>query len=198
MDWFMLDETLCGFTADQLLQALVDAKFVDCRDGQLYVHDWSDHRPFYLEHRISQKRYRDKHKKTPRVVENVNHGDVTVTDSDVPSASASASVCSSSKNKKPPLSPKGETIKSMMGIELPKSIDTVEVRASLTEWLQYKGGYKRVGITKLVSTVSDWLPERIIAAVDHSIACKYAGLFEPTNGHAKKHKTLTLLPEDDE
>lgn len=84
-----------------------------------------------------------------------------------------------------PLSRKGATFRSMLDVELPAHIDSPEVRASLTEWLQYKGGVKQIGMTKLIKKVSELTPERIVAAVDHSIAQKYVGLFEPHNGNGQ-------------
>jgi len=41
-------------------------------------------------------------------------------------------------------------------------------------------------------------PERIVAAITHCLAGKYAGLFEPRNGApVPKRKAITLLPVTD-
>jgi len=76
------------------------------------------------------------------------------------------------------------TVHTLEGIDLPAVIDTPEVRQALTDWVVYKKGYKRAGMTALVKKAAGMeTPERVIAAVEHSLAGKYAGLFEPgTNG----------------
>lgn len=77
------------------------------------------------------------------------------------------------------------TVHTCEGVELPASIDTPEVRKALDDWIAHKRGYKQAGITALVKKVSGMgSPARIIAAVEHSLAGKYAGLFEPNNGAA--------------
>lgn len=75
------------------------------------------------------------------------------------------------------------TVHSLEGVTLPAAIDTEEVRRSLNDWIAYKGGYKKAGITALVNKAAGMgTPARVLAAVEHSLAGKFAGLYEPTNG----------------
>jgi hypothetical protein len=221
MAWLEYNPKECGFTADELMDALVSSGFVDCMDGQLFVHDWADHMPNFVYDRIRKRKERGSKPRQRLNLESPGQSETIQENPDAsasvgerrcaapPSPSPSPSLSSSSKNKKPPLSPKGERIRSMVGVELPKAIDTVDVRAALTEWLVYKGGYKPVGITKLVKVISSWTPEQIVAAVDSSIANTYIGLTpaktqpQPTlpgmsgNGCHRKKAPITLLPVTD-
>lgn len=88
------------------------------------------------------------------------------------------------------------TVRTIEGVELPKAIDTPEVRAALNDWIAHKRGYKPAGIAALVKKAASMgTPERVIAAVEHSLAGKYAGLFEPgSNGHTNTPKGDPLAP----
>lgn len=78
-------------------------------------------------------------------------------------------------------------------LTLPAEIDTFEVRSALQRWLSFKAekrqGYKSTGLNGLVSKLSKLTPERIVAAVDHSIAANYSGIFEPIGNGASRPRT---------
>lgn len=93
------------------------------------------------------------------------------------------------KKKKPPT---GETFYSVDGFCVPQAIDLPAVRAALNDWIAYKHGYKKAGITALLSKAARMeTADRVIAAVEHSLAGKYDGLFEPTSPQQLKQQ-----PED--
>jgi hypothetical protein len=67
--------------------------------------------------------------------------------------------------------------------ELPKSINTPEVRGAISEWIVYRAEKKRSitaqQLAKLISQFEEWGADRAIRAVNHSILGGYSGLFEP-------------------
>lgn len=72
-------------------------------------------------------------------------------------------------------------------IDLPKSIDRVEVRAALVKFLTARveaghGGWKPSLAATRLEELAAWGPERAIAALKHSAG--YVGVFEPKNGQA--------------
>jgi len=98
------------------------------------------------------------------------------------------------KKKAPPV---GETFYSMDGFNLSTHVDTPEVRQALNDWITYKRGYKKAGMTALCHKAHNMgTPERVIAAVEHSLAGKYSGLFEPGgNGHKLSTQPIDKVGE---
>jgi len=71
----------------------------------------------------------------------------------------------------------------------PESIDTPESRKAWDEWINYRRESKKPlkpqSQQAQLNRIAEWGPQRLIAAVSHSIAQGYQGLFEPggkTNG----------------
>jgi hypothetical protein len=96
---------------------------------------------------------------------------------------------STEENIKKKATPVGETFLSADGFLLPANIDTPDVRKALNDWIAYKRGYKQAGMTALIRKATEiGDPGRIIAAVEHSLTGKYAGLFEP-GGNGTSHQT---------
>ena len=102
--------------------------------------------------------------------------------------SSSSSSSSSSENKKPPLPPKGKARKSKPSFDpasypLPKHIDTPEVRSVWRDWCNHRS-QKKQKITeetakRAVNKLAGWGASRAIAAMEHSIANGWQGIFEP-------------------
>jgi len=64
------------------------------------------------------------------------------------------------------------------------SLDTPMAKAALREWVLYKHerkeAYKPQGIKALLSKLAQWGPQRTEAAIRHSMANNWAGIFEPS------------------
>jgi len=82
------------------------------------------------------------------------------------------------KKKKTPLPP-----------SLPESIDTPECRAAIEDWLAYKRErghtYKPLGLTALITKLAaSFTPATLPAAVTHSMAQNYDGIYPERKAHA--------------
>jgi hypothetical protein len=65
----------------------------------------------------------------------------------------------------------------------PKEIDTPEARTAIVLWLTYRtkrklGTYTDIGFAALLRKLAKWGPERTIAAIEHSMAENYQGIYE--------------------
>ena len=119
-----------------------------------------------------------------RASDDLKGGSTTVATKRQPNGNSSSSSSSSSSVLKP-LTPfpfkRGK-------IQIPESADSVEFRTALVAWLEHKQssghGYKNA--KSLQTAVDKWLrdmgPDAFPAAVEHSIASNYQGLFQE---HAK-------------
>lgn len=82
------------------------------------------------------------------------------------------------------------------GIEIPGSLRTPEFLASIKEWIahrkQMRGKFTDMALSKMLSKcVKDFVtPEASIAAIDHSIASGYMGVF-PQNGQRQAANPVT-------
>ena len=181
MDWLELDETLCGFTARRLIEALVDCRFVDCTNGSLVVHDWEAHRPTYLQARIRQRRHRSR-QKPPPVTDVSRDSNVTVRDNNAPSASASASAsdCTTSSDEEvsttPPISPPvGDRARQPSGSSRRGATNYPP------EFEEFWQAYPRKGRTEKAKALRAWKvhveaakadPETVIAAAREYSKCR--------------------------
>ena len=80
----------------------------------------------------------------------------------------------------PPKSPKGDAWKDL----IPESLR--DCQETIGEWIAYKAergkAYKPRGLKGLVTQLTEWGPQRTAAAIRHSIASNYDGVFEPRAG----------------
>lgn len=80
----------------------------------------------------------------------------------------------------------------VQGVELPPELDNPEGREAVELWLSYKKerheAYKPIGLRELVRELAGMGGARALAAVRHSMAKNWAGVFEPTkNGATGRH-----------
>lgn len=107
------------------------------------------------------------------------NGDKSVTDS------CHKNVTREEKRREENINPKVPTEQIL---ELPESLKPAE--DSVREWIAYKAergkGYKPRGLKGLITQFSEWGPQRTAAAIRHSIASNYDGVFEPRAGPGTK------------
>lgn len=79
-------------------------------------------------------------------------------------------------------------------IPLPSELNSsLTFQVAFDSWLRHKSErkqpYKPQGLAQLLKKLAKWGPDRAIAAIEHSLAANYSGIFEPSlpNGNAKQH-----------
>jgi len=93
------------------------------------------------------------------------------------------------------------------GLIMPERLQTEECMAAVETWLAYKSerrqGYKRIGLSKALDAwANDFTASTFPAAVNHSIANNYQGIFAPRTalataaGVSPAARTLSLNPAD--
>jgi hypothetical protein len=86
-----------------------------------------------------------------------------------------------SKPRKPPPAP---------DVPIPTELDTPAFRKAWAEWREYRGQIKKplkpLSLRKQLEELASWRPERAIAAIEHSIARGYQGIFEPHSRNGQK------------
>jgi Helix-turn-helix domain len=84
-------------------------------------------------------------------------------------------------------------------VMIPPGLDTSEFRKSWAEWLEYRKQSKKplkpLSQQKQLNELNSLGPDRAIAAINHSIARSYQGVFEPRGQNGHKSKLRTPLDE---
>jgi hypothetical protein len=96
--------------------------------------------------------------------------------------------------------PEGSPIKAIQSaVEIPVSLSTDEFKASWAEWLEYRRlKKKRVSppaAKKQLATLAAMGTARAIAAINHSIANDWQGIFEPKHATATDHRAEKAAKE---
>jgi hypothetical protein len=86
-----------------------------------------------------------------------------------------------------------------LAAKIPTELDTDAFHVAWGEWFAYRGqrglgGYTEMGTAKQLTKLAKIGSDRAVAAIDHSIAESYQGIFEPTgtNGKAKKRESTRI------
>ena len=77
-----------------------------------------------------------------------------------------------------------KSVNNLEGISIPDNLNTKEVISSINDWFTYKVERKetyksKIGITRLLTRLSEMGPVRAIKAIDYSMSNNWAGIFEP-------------------
>ena len=86
--------------------------------------------------------------------------------------------------------------------DIPIGLDTPEFRQAWDEWRQHRAELKKkltpTGMNRQLSRLAKMGVDRAIAAIEHSIANEWQGIFEDTNGnHRKDSGRRDILPPSD-
>jgi hypothetical protein len=166
----------------EMVQAMLEAVFLErAADGTLIVHDWLEHQGHILA-------FHERAKKGAQARWAKLRGD----------ASSSASSNAPTKPAKPtrPTKPTNPAARGRVGglaseVKLPAAIDTPAFTAAWGEWLAYRAE-RKPKMTERTAKMQLKICEqmgtaRAVAAIEHSIASTYQGIYEPrghgTNGH---------------
>jgi hypothetical protein len=97
------------------------------------------------------------------------------------------------KEKKPTEARRMLAVNALDGIDYPPGLDTAEVRAAIADWMNYKRrrreSYKDPAAQISLLLSEEWVTSSaaFVAAVKHSIARNYQGLFPPKDSHGGKN-----------
>ena len=176
-----------GLDPDKLIGDLVEVGWLDDREDGLYVHDWADHRPAYINDRLRKRR------KSPEVPGGSRRFQ-EVPESSPPSSSPSVSSSPSKKKEKkaPPPS-------------FPAELQTEEFRVTWTLWEEHREEIRKPltpkAIDQTLKKCAKWGQDRAIAAIEHTVANGWQGIREPEaensggNGQSKADKNAAFFKE---
>jgi hypothetical protein len=89
-----------------------------------------------------------------------------------------------------------------VAVEIPKELESPEFQEAWSEWLQHRREIRKPATPttqrKALVGLAAMGPARAIAAINHSVANGWQGIFEPngesTNGHNGKQRSLAIGP----
>ncbi len=102
---------------------------------------------------------------------------LSASETDKNGTTAQHSTTQHKKNKDPPNPPRGESV------SFPPELDSPDFRAAWEEWIAHRRGlrlkpYTAQGQKGIFSKLAKWGSERAVAAIQHSMAQNYQGIFE--------------------
>ncbi len=162
--------------ASRMLQALTESGFLDA-DSQ--IHDWAEHNAYH-------QTYSERAKKAARARWNTAQPDTAFSDT---------GKMKEKGIKKEKESKHRQAMLADAPSILPSNLETPEFQAAWADWLQHRREIKRpltpTAAKGQLLKLADMGPERAIAALKHSIANGWQGIFEPQSEQTKGHHANT-------
>lgn len=179
------------------IQRLEEFGFIERNGESVYIHDWLDYAGRFLRSKFSKKReilvsiwalhgkiYGDKDEADTQPTPRMNSTDTLPTRT-IPNLTVPNQTVPKEKES-PPTPPRPKSI------EIPE--DLAGNRDEIIGWLDYKRekgqGYKPRGLESLWRAIRAIPPGERRAAIDHSMAANYAGIFPSKGGSNGNHRIV--------
>jgi len=158
---------ICGFQgeAETLWAAMVDCGFVELEDGRATIRSWDEHQGKLID-RAERNAGRMRAARSRNVPDTSSATDVT-----------------NERNERNERNVTDET-KAEAGPDFPAALDTDAFRAAWELWRKYRAerhlsAWKPLTIRTQLAKLAEMGEARALAAIDHSIAQAYQGIYEP-------------------